>query len=159
MARPHQRTDRCAAWGVLLMKWGEVAPDGRVSMGYRREKRKDGTVYEKVRWTSQEAFERRRLRINRRNSDRMKRRRHWLTKYKLHRGCERCGYNAHGCALHFDHIDPSKKKDQVSLIIKGTIKNLILEVRKCRVLCANCHAVKTHEDRQVTRGQHEQPPE
>tara|TARA_R100000458_G_C8009269_1_gene74083 strand:+ start:63 stop:488 length:426 start_codon:yes stop_codon:yes gene_type:complete len=137
------------------MKWGEVAPDGRVSMGYRREKRKDGTVYEYVRWSSQEAFERRRLRTNSRNSFRMRRRRHWLTKYKLYKGCERCGYNEHGCALHFDHIDPSKKKKQVSTIIKSTIKNLILEVRKCRVLCANCHAVKTHEDRQIARGQHE----
>lgn len=140
------------------MKWGEVSPSGKIFMGYRRKKRKNGTVYKEVRWGSREQFERHRVKVNYRNTVRMKRRRHWLTKYKLHKGCERCGYNAHGCALHFDHIDPSKKKKQVSTMIKSTLKNLIQEVRKCRVLCANCHAVKTHEDRLILRGKNEQSP-
>lgn len=70
---------------------------------------------------------------------------------KIHRGCARCGYNEHGVALQFDHIDGSHKKESVSNLIRSdyaweTIKK---EIAKCQVLCSNCHAVVTQE-RKIT---------
>lgn len=69
------------------------------------------------------------------------RRRHWLDRYKTGKGCEHCGYDKHPEALHFDHLDPSKKRHIVSGMYGYSLKVLMDEVRKCRVLCANCHAV------------------
>lgn len=77
---------------------------------------------------------------------RLTRRRHWLDKYKLACGCELCGYNNAAIALQFDHIDPATKEHPHfgNLIrLKSGIKAIIAELRKCRILCANCHAIHT----------------
>lgn len=69
-------------------------------------------------------------------------------------GCELCGYNADPRALQFDHVDPATKYRtkagkvvHPSDLIKGnrySLKTVLAEIAKCRVLCANCHAVHTH---------------
>lgn len=59
-----------------------------------------------------------------------------------HKGgkCNRCGYNK-DClpAYHFHHMDPSQKEFAISRYGKG-VKNLLIEVEKCELVCANCHA-------------------
>ena len=71
-----------------------------------------------------------------------------INKYKVAKGCEICGYNKHSVALDFDHINPAEKKFSISHRLQhSTIKTLVSEIRKCRILCANCHRIKTHEDR------------
>lgn len=71
-----------------------------------------------------------------------RRRRHWLGCLKVALGCALCGYNKAPEALDFDHLDPASKKFNVT---RGgaSIKRVIEEVRKCRVLCANCHRIET----------------
>lgn len=77
------------------------------------------------------------------------RRRHWLNKYKQAIGCCDCGYNTHGVALDFDHIDPTNKSFNIShRLCNSTLKRLFLEIRKCVVRCANCHRIKTLEQKQ-----------
>lgn len=78
---------------------------------------------------------------------RKNRRRHWINLYKIARGCDICGYNREAVALHFDHIDSSQKKRAVAHMISGSLKNLIAEIRKCRMLCANCHYIETDKER------------
>jgi len=68
------------------------------------------------------------------------RRREWLNKYKKAKGCEWCGYKMYSEALHFDHKDQTQKHREVSSMYGCKLKAIIEEVRKCRVLCANCHA-------------------
>jgi len=73
---------------------------------------------------------------------------------KVSLGCESCGYNAHPSALQFDHIDPATKYRtrkgalvHLSDMIGGgrySLETVLAEIAKCRVLCANCHAVHTH---------------
>lgn len=75
------------------------------------------------------------------------RRKYWLNKYKLAKGCSRCGYKEYGGSLDFDHIDRDTKIRPVSRMTLGTLKNLIVEVRKCTILCKNCHQIKTELDR------------
>lgn len=75
---------------------------------------------------------------------------------KVERGCEECGFNAHPAALQFDHIDPATKYRtksgkivHPSDMIKGgryALETILAEIHKCRVLCANCHAIYTHTE-------------
>lgn len=59
-------------------------------------------------------------------------------------GCEICGYNESPYALQFDHIDPKEKKFNIGHYINAPLK-LAEELKKCRVLCANCHMRHTFD--------------
>ena len=55
--------------------------------------------------------------------------------------CLLCGYDRCVSALHFHHLDPSQKRFNVAL--RGAARSLDRvreEVKKCVLLCANCHA-------------------
>lgn len=54
--------------------------------------------------------------------------------------CEICGYNKCLSGLTFHHLDPSKKKFTISQSASKSLKELIKESKKCRLLCRNCHA-------------------
>mgnify|MGYP001611309786 CR=1 FL=1 len=45
--------------------------------------------------------------------------------------------------LDFDHLDPSTKTMNITDELCKPIENLIPEVMKCQLLCANCHRLKT----------------
>ena len=53
--------------------------------------------------------------------------------------CLSCGYNNYQGALEFHHLDPNEKDMNVSDLVHFSIKKLKEEIRKCIVLCANCH--------------------
>jgi hypothetical protein len=59
-----------------------------------------------------------------------------------HKGgkCERCGYNKCLKALHFHHKDEKEKSFQIVSRMNSSLSILKLEVEKCELLCANCHA-------------------
>tara|TARA_S200002703_G_scaffold90601_1_gene78114 strand:+ start:422 stop:814 length:393 start_codon:yes stop_codon:yes gene_type:complete len=54
--------------------------------------------------------------------------------------CELCGYNLNYAALNFHHINPATKKFAVNDGKSRSLELLESEVRKCQLLCANCHA-------------------
>ena len=54
-------------------------------------------------------------------------------------GCSICGYNKNKSALQFHHVEPSLKKYKINHRCIG-LKNLFIELDKCILLCANCHA-------------------
>lgn len=75
------------------------------------------------------------------------RRAYWINKFKIASGCTLCGYDKSAVALDFDHLDPKEKSYNIShRLDRATLKSLIAEIRKCRVLCANCHRIETHGD-------------
>ena len=63
-----------------------------------------------------------------------------LREYKLGLSCMRCGEGSSEC-LDFHHIDPSVKVDSVSnlFLTRASPVKGYLEIKKCIVLCANCH--------------------
>ena len=63
----------------------------------------------------------------------------WLREYKIGLSCS-CG-ESHPACLDFHHKDPSMKIDNIgNLASRGwSIKNILKEINKCDVVCANCH--------------------
>lgn len=62
-------------------------------------------------------------------------------------GCEICGYCKCMYALQFHHTDPSKKLFNLTYRDISSIKwsEVLKELDKCQLLCANCHA-ESHYD-------------
>ena len=77
-----------------------------------------------------------------------------ISKFKLKKGCSFCNYKKCSEALQFHHIDKStklfgisnklSKKNNLSPIKWKEIKS---EIKKCIILCANCHAEETYRER------------
>ena len=81
--------------------------------------------------------------------------------YKISVGCNICGYNKHPSALCFDHL-PEYEKSEITkngcskrtcaggmyrlYSSKHSVDELIQEIKKCRVLCSNCHMEITHKN-------------
>ena len=89
----------------------------------------------------------------------------WLRKFKNSKGCEQCGYNESPLALDFAHKDPENKNLDctgsngygISILYNRVttkdkeknryyIKQLFLEIRKCKILCKNCHVIETFKN-------------
>ena len=58
-------------------------------------------------------------------------------------GCAACGYNKYGAVLEWHHInDKEKDFNPGDLMSQPSFKNWQLyqeEIKKCQLLCANCH--------------------
>lgn len=65
----------------------------------------------------------------------------WVDQYKLDKGCVICGYNKSSRALSCHHLDPNTKHNTVSKLcsIATSLNKVKEEVKKCIILCANCH--------------------
>lgn len=68
----------------------------------------------------------------------------FVDRYKLRYGCRVCGYRSHAIALDFHHINPTQKIRTVASMIRRSsgISSIKDEIRKCVLLCANCHRVQ-----------------
>ena len=66
--------------------------------------------------------------------------------------CERCGFD-HPAALDFHHIDPKNKLKNVSTLKWSGCSNetFLNEIKKCIVLCANCHRIEHSENCKVVK--------
>lgn len=55
--------------------------------------------------------------------------------------CEKCGYSANYAALEFHHTNESEKEFPLDMrhFSNRTWERLCKEMRKCSLLCANCH--------------------
>lgn len=63
----------------------------------------------------------------------------WFQKYKEKLSCSNCGEN-HPSTIEFHHRFNDKEKN-VSLMVNDgySVSKIMKEVRKCDILCANCH--------------------
>jgi hypothetical protein len=70
-----------------------------------------------------------------------------LSYLKIRAGCKICGYKKCATSLHFHHLNPITKLFNVSNPPGKYIYHwdkIVLETKKCIVLCANCHG-EIHE--------------
>ena len=93
------------------------------------------------------------------SSDTIKKRHELIDTYKVSIGCCICGYNKHPSALCFDHL-PNFEKSEVTkngcskrtcaggmyrlYSKRHSPQELIDEIKKCRIMCSNCHMEHTH---------------
>lgn len=69
----------------------------------------------------------------------------YMHEYKLEKGCKSCGYNKCYAALDFHH--PNKDKEHnISTMGTNSLKKVKEEIKKCIVLCANCHRELHHNE-------------
>jgi hypothetical protein len=67
-----------------------------------------------------------------------------LDRIQLNQGCQRCGYDSNARALQFHHRNRKEKEFSISSAYINTQVNwdeTKKEIKKCDVLCANCHAI------------------
>jgi formate-dependent nitrite reductase cytochrome c552 subunit len=71
-----------------------------------------------------------------------------VQEYKSAHGCHRCGFNDHPVALQFHHRNGDKKAN-VSDLIRSDYGMVTIwkEINKCVILCANCHSIESHFER------------
>ena len=66
-----------------------------------------------------------------------------LLEYLKDHHCVDCG-ESNPIVMEFDHLDPTEKKFGISNMMRDYIWVQILkEVDKCEVVCANCHRIRT----------------
>lgn len=67
-----------------------------------------------------------------------------ILQYLSGKSCELCSENDIR-VLDFDHLDPSTKSFTIARGITNGLNwdEILLEIKKCRILCANCHRKHT----------------
>lgn len=83
-----------------------------------------------------------------RHSKRRAELREWVAECKQKAGCAKCGFS-NPVALQFHHRDPSNKVFSIGNIANRYYSKeaIAKEMKKCDVLCANCHLIWHHEKR------------
>lgn len=72
-----------------------------------------------------------------------------MARIKLERGCAECGYREHADALQFDHKQPRHLTGEGHVpTSKGGLERVKTDPN-IRVLCANCHAIKSNAERRA----------
>ena len=131
----------------LPLSFGNVREDGYIFRHYYRNK-PDGNILEF--WNSPNTWKKMDARKAVDKKKHSKHMRKIIRRYKVRYGCALCGYKKHPDAIHFDHIDPSTKKSELSKMWAYSKESIKKEMNKCRLLCANCHA--EHTAKQLENG-------
>ena len=76
------------------------------------------------------------------DKEQIKKNKEYLASIKRERGCSKCGFNKHSAALDFHHV--KDKKHNISRIARSGVAQNVLdkEIKKCIILCANCHRIE-----------------
>lgn len=101
-------------------------------------------VYKK--WISSCSLEERAfIRKDRRGSVRKLRKRNqeWILEYLKDKCCKDCG-NSDRRVLEFDHLR-DKHKNVSKLIASAGIDTILEEIKKCDIVCCNCHRIRTSQ--------------
>jgi hypothetical protein len=63
--------------------------------------------------------------------------------------CTDCGLSYPYYVMQFDHLDPRTKKYEIRELVVSfhSFSHLLAEIEKCELVCANCHAERTHQRR------------
>lgn len=75
----------------------------------------------------------------------------WIVQELKSFPCERCKNMYDSVCMDFDHIDIKTKKFRITKYkdrsIMKSLKPLLNEIKKCRLLCSNCHRIETKKQR------------
>ena len=81
---------------------------------------------------------------NARNKKRMRAARAWMTSLKAGVACADCGQTFPAYVMHWDHLPGFEKIESISVLVGRFPRTLVLEeLKKCELVCANCHVLRT----------------
>ena len=94
---------------------------------YRRKYRREW--YKKNKESEKKHVKRRKLEIKK-----------WFKNYKKSLFCKKCS-EKHPATLDFHHKSKNEKEREIGFMVNDgySIKKIKQEIKKCEVLCANCH--------------------
>jgi hypothetical protein len=65
------------------------------------------------------------------------------------RPCADCNVKYDPCVMDFDHLDPALKEGNINILKRWVNKaKLLAEIQKCEVVCANCHRLRSKNQRE-----------
>jgi hypothetical protein len=70
-----------------------------------------------------------------------------LVRQMKSRACADCGVQYPFYVMDFDHREGEIKEYELNRIDRMTIQAILREIKKCDVVCANCHRVRTYQRR------------
>ena len=99
---------------------------------------------------SREHYLKNQAEIRERNAKTKREKRNEWVEFKSTLSCTNCGYS-HPAVLDFHHVERKDKQSVHKLAQNGNYKAAREEIKKCIVLCANCHRVLHYEERQANK--------
>jgi DNA-binding transcriptional MerR regulator len=81
--------------------------------------------------------------VRQRSQKRRQELRDTLREYKERFPCADCGKKYPGYILDFDHVTGQKIDNISKMITWDTWENILLEIKKCDIVCSNCHRQRT----------------
>lgn len=144
---PNNGKQVCCSRKCNVEKWRKLNPDkAKLSQRKNDEKRKGINRYNsevRKKWYKNKTNDPKwKEKINNQYNNRRKKIQEFIRNYKLSKGCADCGYNKHHAALEFDHVDGEK---EFNVCNAKSIKQAKEEIKKCEVVCSNCHRIRTYE--------------
>jgi len=85
------------------------------------------------------------LSVRRKHAHELSRRQRELIQREKMRPCMDCRVQYNPWVMHFDHRDPATKRFCVGNTTLRCSKTIMEEIKKCDVVCSNCHAERTHK--------------
>lgn len=71
----------------------------------------------------------------------------WMRSLKEEEPCMDCGQHWPYYVMQFDHRPGTTKMFHIGSAFGHAIADVLAEIQKCDLVCANCHAIRTHERR------------
>lgn len=70
--------------------------------------------------------------------------RDWMAELKRGVPCADCGETFPAPVMHWDHLPGHTKVGEISVLATQRSRTIVLEeLKKCELVCANCHAIRT----------------
>ncbi len=76
---------------------------------------------------------------------RQKRNREYVKNFKKGKACLDCKNMFPFYAMDFDHKDTTQKSFNLSLVTTQSLETIDKEIKKCDLICSNCHRGRTYK--------------
>jgi len=143
---PNSGKQKCCSKKCNVKLWRKNNPDKAKKLEQKQnEKRKGINRYDSE--VRREWYARKKQdtdwtdKIRKQERQRNEKVKRFIRRYKLLVGCTDCGYREHHVALDFDHIGDNKT---INVALAKSISQAKEEMRKCEVVCSNCHRIRTY---------------
>lgn len=143
--KPNSKKQVCCSSVCNQKKWIKLNPDKQKAINRRRERKRKGinryNSEARKKWYKKRKKDKVWAdKIKKQANVRKRKILDYLKEYKISNGCCDCGYNKHHAALDFDHVRGIKK---INVSFAKSIKQAQNEIKKCEIVCSNCHRVRT----------------